>query len=162
MFYLRVFSTGIHKKCNSNHYLLLFNNSGVVIQKKLPDPSLDKVFNLLSIGLRYTLSFRWSDFGVKYVLTAMLKGQPPNFKASVWKFSISETGSKCNSVFRHADSNWVILWNFLFQFLWASLCFKECRSLPWTWDRVRYYNISIATGVTSEFLKIFDIFLFDS
>ena len=35
----------------------------------------------------------------------MLKGQPPNFKASVWNFPIPTTGSKCNSIFRHAE-NW--------------------------------------------------------
>ena len=35
----------------------------------------------------------------------MLKGQPPNFKASVWNFPIPATGSKCNSIFRHAE-NW--------------------------------------------------------
>ena len=39
----------------------------------------------------------------------MLKGQPPKFKSSVWNFPISEIGSKCDSVFRHADINWVII-----------------------------------------------------
>ena len=39
----------------------------------------------------------------------MPKGQPPKFKASVRNFPISETGSKCNSIFRHADSSWVII-----------------------------------------------------
>ena len=32
------YSIGIHKKCNSNHYLLLFHNSGVVSQKSYPTP----------------------------------------------------------------------------------------------------------------------------
>ena len=72
----------------------------------LPDPSLgSSIFNLLSIGLRYTISVEWSDFGLKYLVTVMLKGQPPKFKDIVSNFSISETGSKCNSVFRHADNN---------------------------------------------------------
>ena len=72
----------------------------------------------------------------------MLKAQSPKFKASVWNFPIPETGSKCNSVFRHVDSNWVIItelketveyrWAF-----WASLCFKGYRSLPWTRDGIR-------------------------
>ena len=51
-----------------------------------------------STGLRYTLSFEWSDFGLKDLVTVILKGQPPKFKTIVWSFSISETGSKCNSV----------------------------------------------------------------
>ena len=82
-----------------------FHNSNVVSRRKLFDPSLGNVFNLLSIGLRYTLSFEWSDFSLKYLVTVMLKGQPPKFKASVWNFPNSETDSKCNSVFRHAGSN---------------------------------------------------------
>ena len=59
------------------------------------------VYNIPSLG--------WFDFGLKYLVTVMLKGQPPEFKASVWNFPISETGCKCNSVFGHADSNWVII-----------------------------------------------------
>ena len=50
---------------------------------------------------------------------------------------------------------------------WVSLCFKGYRSLPWTWDGVKYYKLSIATGVTSNsifqlFEKIFNMCLFDS
>ena len=29
------------------------------------------------------LSFEWSDFDLKYLVTVMLKGQPPKLKASV-------------------------------------------------------------------------------
>ena len=85
----------------------------------------------------------------------MLKGQPLKFKASVWNFPIFETGRKCNSVFRHADSNWAIIMKLKrkVEYSWActfsgSLYFKGYRSLPWTWDGVRYYKLSIATGVT--------------
>ena len=39
----------------------------------------------------------------------MPKGQPPNFIASAWNCPISESGSKDNSLFRHADRNWVII-----------------------------------------------------
>ena len=130
--------------------------SGLVGCRNLLNPSLGNAFNLLMISLRYTLAFEWSDFGLKYLVTAMLKGQPPKFKANVSSFSISETGTKCNSVFRHADGNWVIImelkikveygWTCTF---WASLCFKGYRSLPWTWDGLRYYKLAIATGVTS-------------
>ena len=126
--------------------------------KTLPDPLLGKVFNLLSISLQYTLSFEWSGFGLKDLVTVRLKGQ------NAWNFSLSETGSKCNSVFRHADSNWVIImelkrkveysWACTF---WASLCFKWHRGLNWTYVGVRYYKLSIATSVTStaifQFLK---------
>ena len=126
----------------------------MVSRRKLRNPSLGNVFNVLSTGLRHTLSFEWSDFGLKYLVIVMLKGQPPKSKASVWNVPISETGSKCNSVFRHADSNWVIImelerkmecsWACTF---WAELCLQGYRSLPWTWDGVRY-KLSIATGVT--------------
>ena len=61
------------------------------------------------IGLRYALSFEWSNFGHKCLVKVILKGQPPKCKASVWKFPISETGCECNSAFRHAGSNWVII-----------------------------------------------------
>ena len=121
----------------------------MVSRRKLPEPSLSNVFNLLSIGLRYTLLFEWSDFSLKYLFTVMLKGQLPKFKARVWIFPISEIGSRCNSVFRHADSNWVIImelerkmecsWARTF---WAELCLQGYRSLPLR------YKLSIATGVT--------------
>ena len=121
----------------------------MVSRRKLPEPSLSNVFNLLSIGLRYTLLFEWSDFSLKYLFTAMLKGQLPKFKARVWIFPISEIGSRCNSVFRHADSSWVIImelerkmecsWARTF---WAELCLQGYRSLPLR------YKLSIATGVT--------------
>ena len=121
----------------------------MVSRRKLPEPSLSNVFNLLSIGLRYTLLFEWSDFSLKYLFTVMLKGQLPKFKARVWIFPISEIGSRCNSVFRHADSSWVIImelerkmecsWARTF---WAELCLQGYRSLPLR------YKLSIATGVT--------------
>ena len=129
----------------------------MLVAESCPTPHWVKflVLNLLPIDLRYILLFEWSDFGLRYLVTVMLKGQPPEFKASVWNFPIYGTGSKCNSVFRHADSNWVIImelkreveysWEFTF---WAGLCFKGYRSLPWTWDGVRYHKLSTATGVT--------------
>ena len=135
----------------------------MVNSRKLPDPSLGNIFNLLLIGLQCTFSFERSDFGLKYLVTVMLRGQPPKFKASVWNFPISETGNKSNSVFRHPHSNWIIImelrrkveykWVCTF---WASLCFKGYRSLSWIWDGARY-KLSVPTGVTStsifNFLK---------
>ena len=55
---------------------------------------MGNAFNLLSIGLQYPLSFEWYDFGLKYLVTVMLKDQPPKLKASGWNFPISETGGK--------------------------------------------------------------------
>ena len=73
-----------------------FHNSGVVGPRKLADPSLNNVFNFPLIRLQDTLSFKWPDFGLKYLVTVMLKGQPPKFKGGVQNFPISETGSECN------------------------------------------------------------------
>ena len=70
-------------KKGQNCFYKNFYNSGMVSRRKLPDPSLGNVFNHLSIGLRYTLSFEWSDIGLTYLVTVLLKGQPPKFKGSV-------------------------------------------------------------------------------
>ena len=37
----------------------------MVGRRKLPDPSLNCIFNALSIGVQYMLSFQWSNFGLK-------------------------------------------------------------------------------------------------
>ena len=84
--------------------LKTFHNS-VFGRIKLSNLSLSKVFNLLSTGVRYILSFQWSDFGLKYLATVMPKGQLPKFKTSVKHFPISERDRKCCSLFRHADNN---------------------------------------------------------
>ena len=44
------------------------HNSGMVGRRKLPDPSLNHIFNVLSTGAQYTLSFQWTDFGLKCLL----------------------------------------------------------------------------------------------
>ena len=59
-----------------------FNNSEIVDRRKLPDPKMNKGFNVLSIGLQYTLSFKRPDFGLKY-LTITPKVQSLKFKANV-------------------------------------------------------------------------------
>ena len=38
---------------------------GMVGRIKLRDPSLNCIFNALSIGVQYTLSFQWTNFGLK-------------------------------------------------------------------------------------------------
>ena len=51
------------KRCNWFHKNL--HNSGMVGRRKLPDPSLNRIFNALSIDVQYTLSFQWTNFGLK-------------------------------------------------------------------------------------------------
>ena len=142
------------------------HNSGFINRRKLPDTSLRNVFNLPSIALRFTLSFEWPDFGLKYLVTVI----PQKFKANVWNVPISETGSRCNSVFRHNDSNWVIImelerkveysWAYTF---WVSVCFKRYRSLPWTWDGVSIrFQLQLVWRVRRFFIffYIFNMSLF--
>ena len=50
-----------------------FHNSELIGRRKLPNPFLRNVFNLLPICLRYTLSFEWPDFGLKYSLQLLQK-----------------------------------------------------------------------------------------
>ena len=44
------------------------HNSGMVGRRKLADPSLNRIFNALSIGVQYTLSFQWTNFGLKCLI----------------------------------------------------------------------------------------------
>ena len=59
------------KRCNWFHENL--HNSGMVGRGKLLDPLLNHIFNALSIGVQYTLSFQWTNFGLKF-LKLDLKG----------------------------------------------------------------------------------------
>ena len=52
----------------------------IVRRRKLPDLSLNNICSVLSIGLQYTLSFKWPDFGLKFRVTIMPKGQSLKFK----------------------------------------------------------------------------------
>ena len=60
-----------------------FNNSEIVGRRKLPDPSMNNIFNVLSIGLQYPLSFKRPDFGLKCLITITPKVQSLKFKANV-------------------------------------------------------------------------------
>ena len=44
------------------------HNSGMVARSGWPDPLLNRIFNALSIGVQYTLSFQWTNFGLKCLL----------------------------------------------------------------------------------------------
>ena len=54
-----------------NIYLIQLNyhsnldNSGMVGRRRLPDPSFNHIFNALSIGVQYTLSFQLPNIGLK-------------------------------------------------------------------------------------------------
>ena len=72
----------VTKNCWKSSYICVFilskkrrnwfhknlHNSGMVGRRKLPDPSLNRIFNALSIGVQYTLSFQWTNFALKYLL----------------------------------------------------------------------------------------------
>ena len=54
------------KRCNWFHKNL--HNSGMVGRRKLSDPSLNHIFNVLSIGVQYVLSFQWINFSLKNLI----------------------------------------------------------------------------------------------
>ena len=65
----------VTKNCWKSSYICVFilskkrrnwfhknlHNSGMVGRRKLPDPSLNRIFNALSVGVQYTLSFQWTN-----------------------------------------------------------------------------------------------------
>ena len=61
-----------------------FNNSEIVGRRKLPDPSMNNIFNFLSIDLQYAVSFKRADFGLKCLVAITPKGQSLKFKANVY------------------------------------------------------------------------------
>ena len=80
-----------------------FLNLGIVGHQKLPEPLLNKIFNILWIGLQYIFSFEGSFFcrvsshNYGKILVTKSHGE--------CNFTKSEIGSDCNSIFRPADSN---------------------------------------------------------
>ena len=70
--------------------------------------SMKNTFNVLSSGLQYTLSFKWTGFGLQCLVTITAKGQSLKLKASAGNVPISETSGNCNSLFKLVDSNWVV------------------------------------------------------
>ena len=44
------------------------HNSRIVGHRKLPDTSLNRIFNALSIDVQHTFSFQWTNFGPKCLL----------------------------------------------------------------------------------------------
>ena len=81
-----------------------FRNSGLAGRRNLLDPFMNNTFDVLSISLQYTLSFKWPNFGLNCLVTITPKIQSLKFKTSVWNFPISETGSDCQSLFKLVDN----------------------------------------------------------
>ena len=69
----------VTKNCWKSSYICVFilpkkrrnwfhknlHNSGMAGRRKLPDSSLNRIFNALSIVVQYTLSFQLTNFGLK-------------------------------------------------------------------------------------------------
>ena len=95
-------------KKQQNWFFKKFHNLGMFDLKNLGDNSLNRILNALSIGL-YTFSLEWPVFGLKCLVTVMLKGKSPTVKSRVCNFPIFEIGSNCNSTLRPANSKWVTM-----------------------------------------------------
>ena len=52
-------------KKQRNWFYENLHNSGMVGRRKLCDPSLNRMFSALSIGVQYSLSFQWTNFFFK-------------------------------------------------------------------------------------------------
>ena len=86
-----------------------FHNSENIGRRKPSDPSMNNIFNVLSIGLQNSFSFRWPDFDLKCLVTMTEKGHSLKFKAIIWKISIPESARNCNSILKLVDGNRVII-----------------------------------------------------
>ena len=60
-----------------------FNNSKIFGRRKLPDHSINNIFDVLLVGFIYTLSFKQSDFGLKCLVRITPKVLSLRFKANV-------------------------------------------------------------------------------
>ena len=58
-------------KKRHNWYRKNLHNSGMAGRRKLPDPSLNRIFNALLIGAQYMLLFQWTNFGLKCLLFSL-------------------------------------------------------------------------------------------
>ena len=75
----------VTKNCSKSSYICVFilskrrhswfykklYNSGMVGRRKLPDRSLNCIFNAVSIGAHNMLSFQWTNFGLKCLLPSL-------------------------------------------------------------------------------------------
>ena len=71
------------RKQHNRFYKNLYN-SEMVGRRKLSDPSLNRIFNVLSTGVQYAISFQWTNFGRKCLIT-----QRSHIKKNVKKVKVS-------------------------------------------------------------------------
>ena len=76
----------VMKNCWKCSYILVFilpkkrrnwfhknlQNLGMVAHRKLPNPLLKRIFNALSIGVQYTVSFQWTNFDLSCLLLSLV------------------------------------------------------------------------------------------
>ena len=87
----------ILSKKRHNWFHKNFHNSAMFDCRKLPDVSLNRIFNALSIDAQYTLSFRLTNFGLKWLVllcTFILKWFPLPVH-----FSVSQPPGGCFRLF---------------------------------------------------------------
>ena len=128
-----------------------FCNSELVGHRMLPYSLINNMFDVLSIRQQYTLSFKWSNFRLKCLVTITPKGQSLKFKASVGNFPISEKGKNFNSLFKLVDNNSVII--------------IEQRQKEYSWKSfergfAKYLSILKKT-LMSVFFFLLKLFIFD-
>ena len=77
----------------------------MVGRRKLPDPSLNCIFNALSIGVQSTLSFQLTNFGLKCIL------QENIFRLrKSWLTSRRIDQAQCATFFLHRSSHGAFIW----------------------------------------------------
>ena len=144
----------------------------MVGRRKLSDLSLNNIFNVLLIGVQYTLSFKWPGFGLKFGIIIMSKGQSLKFKVSVlYKIFpfLKQTGIVIHFLNlkivtelllrNKKEKGWRLgkTGNWAYTF-WASYGFSGYTTLSLVYDGVRYNKLPIATAMllsayTSKFRK---------
>ena len=63
-FYIAYICVFILSKKQRNWLHKNLHDSGMIGRRKLSEPSLNRIFNALSTGVQYTLSFQWTIFGL--------------------------------------------------------------------------------------------------
>ena len=87
----------ILSKKRRNWFHKSLRNSGRVGRRKLPDPSLNHIFNVLSIGEQYTLSFQLTNFGLKcLILVKKIISSLFNFRCFLCIFSAKSSIFSCS------------------------------------------------------------------
>ena len=70
----------------------------MVGRRKLPDPSLNHIFNALSIGVQYLLSFQLTNFAL--ISFSIVSGPWQGVRVPVASFQIAPAGSAVSSNMR--------------------------------------------------------------